>query len=174
MEKIKVNSSPPFSFNEENLLEAKRILAMYPEDRSKSALLRLLHIAQKQNNGFCSVGVMDYIADFLKIKPIEVYEVATFYTMYHLKPLGKHVFEFCQTATCATVGVEKIIDYTCNKLGIGIGETTHDGLFSIKTVECLGACGYAPMMQLGEDYVEHLTESKIDELIQNLRNQENG
>jgi len=167
---IQHTQGAPFQFNEGNLSEAQRIIAQYPEGRQKSAILRLLHIAQKQNGGWLSVEVMNYLADFLKIKPIEVYEVATFYSMYNLSPVGKYVLEFCHTATCASAGVEKIIEYTQNKLGIKTGETTADGLFTIKEVECLGACGYAPMLQLGDSYREHLDQKAIDELIDELKN----
>jgi NADH-quinone oxidoreductase subunit E len=105
----------------------------------------------------------------LKIKPIEVYEVATFYSMYHLKPVGKHVFEVCQTGPCMVNGSDQIIDYIKEKLEIKVGETTKDGLFTLKTVECLGACGYAPMMQMGKFYKEHLTKEKVDQIIEECR-----
>ena len=103
---------------------------------------------------------MDYVASLLNIEPIEVYEVATFYSMYNLKPVGKYMFEVCQTGPCMLNGSDDIIDYISEKLGIKPGETTNDGLFTLKTVECLGACGYAPMMQLGKTYREHLTKEK--------------
>ncbi len=103
---------------------------------------------------------MDYVASLLKILPIEVYEVASFYSMYNLKPVGKYVFEVCQTGPCMVKGSDAIINYIQQKLGIEIGETTSDGLFTLKVVECLGACGYAPMMQLGKTYREHLTRKK--------------
>jgi len=108
---------------------------------------------------------MDYTAELLKIAPIEVYEVATFYSMYNLQPVGKTIFEVCQTGPCMLRGSDGIVDYIYEKLGIKPGQTTADGLFTLKTVECLGACGYAPMMQLGPDYREHLTKEKIDVLI---------
>ena len=109
---------------------------------------------------------MDYVASLLQIKPVEVYEVATFYSMYNLKPVGKYVFEVCQTGPCMVSGSDNIINYIQQKLNIGIGETTNDGLFTLKVVECLGACGYAPMMQLGKTYREHLTKEKIDQIIE--------
>jgi len=105
------------------------------------------------------------VASLLNIQPIEVYEVATFYSMYNLKPVGKYVFEVCQTGPCMVKGSDEIISYIKEKLAIGIGETTADGLFTLKVVECLGACGYAPMMQLGKTYLEHLTKEKIDAII---------
>jgi NADH-quinone oxidoreductase subunit E len=105
----------------------------------------------------------------LQLTPIEVYEVATFYSMYNLKPVGKYLFEVCQTGPCMLNGSDGIIDYIKQKLGIGVGETTADGLFTLKTVECLGACGYAPMMQVGKFYKEHLTKEKVDNIIEECR-----
>jgi NADH-quinone oxidoreductase subunit E len=126
-------------------------------------------LAQEEFGGWLSVNTMNYVAEILNLRPIEVYEVASFYSMYNLKPVGKYMLEFCHTATCATAGVESLIEYTQKKLGIKTGETTADGLFTIKEVECLGACGYAPMLQLGKSYREHLTPEKIDALIEELR-----
>lgn len=157
------------TFKPETMQEVQRIISQYPEGKQKSALLRILHIAQAEFGGWLSVSTMSYVAQILNIKPIEVYEVASFYSMYNLKPVGKYMLEFCHTATCATSGVESLIDYTCKKLGIKTGETTSDGLFTIKEVECLGACGYAPMLQLGKSYREHLTPEKIDALIEELK-----
>jgi NADH-quinone oxidoreductase subunit E len=113
---------------------------------------------------------MDYIAELLSITPIEVYEVATFYSMYNMTRVGKFVFEVCQTGPCMLRGSDDIINYIKDALGIGVGETTEDGLFTLKTVECLGACGYAPMMQLGKHYREHLTPAKVDAIIAECRN----
>ena len=112
---------------------------------------------------------MDYVAELLDIQHIEVYEVATFYTMFHVKPVGKNVLEVCRTGPCMLVGSDNIVKYLEQKLNIQDGETTPDGLFTIKTVECLGACGYGPMMQIGEKYHEFLTEEKIDQLLDTLR-----
>jgi NADH-quinone oxidoreductase subunit E len=108
---------------------------------------------------------MDYVAELLSITPIEVYEVATFYSMYNTKPVGKYMFEVCQTGPCMLRGSDDIIAYIEKTLGIKPGQTTADGLFTLKTVECLGACGYAPMMQLGKHYREHLTKEKVDAII---------
>jgi NADH-quinone oxidoreductase subunit E len=109
------------------------------------------------------------VADLLHILPVEVYEVATFYSMYNLKPVGKYVFEVCQTGPCMINGSDDIVQYIKSTLGIGVGETTADGMFTLKTVECLGACGYAPMMQLGKTYREHLTAEKVDTIISECR-----
>lgn len=155
-------------FSEDKLKEVERIIARYPEGKQKSALIPLLHMAQEQF-GWLDVPVMDYVASLLNLAPIEVYEVATFYSMYHLKPVGKYVFEVCQTGPCMVKGSDEIIDYIREKLQIGIGETTADGMFTLKTVECLGACGYAPMMQLGKHYKEHLTRERVDQIIDECR-----
>ena len=148
---------------------ANEIMARYPEGKQKSAVLPLLHMAQEENNGWLSVEAMDYVAGLLQIKPIEVYEVATFYSMYNLKPVGKYIFEVCQTGPCMLNGSDQLIDHIKQKLNIGVGETTSDGMFSLKTVECLGACGYAPMMQVGKYYKEHLTNERVDQIIEECR-----
>ena len=137
-------------FSDEKLKEVQRIISFYPEGKQKSAVIPVLHLAQKEFGGWLSVPAMDYVASLLNMEPIEVYEVATFYSMYNLKPVGKYMFEVCQTGPCMLNGSDQIIDYIKQKLGIGVGETTADGMFTLKTVECLGACGYAPMMQLGK------------------------
>jgi NADH-quinone oxidoreductase subunit E len=158
------------SFNEEKLSKVKEIITHYPDGKQKSALLPVLHLAQEEFGGWLDVPVMDYVASLLSIEPIEVYEVASFYSMYNLKPVGKYIFEVCQTGPCMLNGSDNIIDYIKQKLNIGVGETTADGMFTLKTVECLGACGYAPMMQLGKHYREHLTKEKVDAIIEECRN----
>ena len=157
------------AFNEEKLNKVKEIIARYPEGKQKSALIPLLHLAQEEFGGWLDVPVMDYVASLLQITPIEVYEVATFYTMFNMKPVGKYVLEVCQTGPCMLRGSDKIIEHIKNKLGIQAGETTTDGLFTLKPAECLGACGYAPMMQLGKTYREFLTKEKVDQIIDELR-----
>lgn len=155
-------------FSEASLKEINRIIGFYPEGKQKSAILPILHIAQKEF-GWLSVDTMDYVARLLHIQPIEVYEVATFYSMYHMKPVGKVVLEVCRTSPCCLNGAERIINHIEKKLNIKDGETSADGLFTLKTVECLGACGYAPMFQVGEDFYEHLTEEKVDTLLESFR-----
>ena len=157
-------------FSEAALAQVKKIIARYPEGRQKSALLPVLHLAQSEFDGWLSPEVMDYVASLLKIEPIEVYEVATFYSMYNLKPVGRYMFEVCQTGPCMINGSDAIIKHIGEKLGIKPGETTKDGMFTLKTVECLAACGYAPMMQLGKTYREHLTKEKVDQIIEECRN----
>lgn len=155
-------------FTVERLQKVKEIVARYPDGKQKSALLPVLHLMQEQE-GWLSVEAMDYVASLLSLEPIEVYEVATFYTMYNLKPVGKYMFEVCRTGPCMINGSDEIIAYIGDKLGIRPGETTSDGLFTLKTVECLGACGYAPMMQMGKHYKEHLTREKVDAIIEECR-----
>ena len=128
-----------------------------------------MHLAQDSFGGWLSSDTMDYVAQLLNIEPIEVYEVATFYSMYNLKPVGKYMFEVCHTGPCMINGSDNIIDYIREKLNIKVGETTSDGLFTLKTVECLGACGYAPMMQMGKTYREHLTKEKIDAIVEECK-----
>ncbi|HQS54034.1 MAG: NAD(P)H-dependent oxidoreductase subunit E [Bacteroidetes bacterium 24-39-8] len=156
-------------FSETQMAKVNEIIARYPEGKQKSALLPLLHLAQDSFGGWLSAETMDYVAELLQITPIEVYEVATFYSMYNTKPVGKYLFEVCQTGPCMLNGSDNIIDYIGKTLGIKPGETTTDGLFTLKTVECLGACGYAPMMQLGKHYREHLTKEKVDAIIAECR-----
>jgi NADH-quinone oxidoreductase subunit E len=158
-------------FSEQKLKEVNELISHYPDGLQKSALLPLLHVAQDEFGGWLDVPVMDYVAELLHILPIEVYEVATFYSMFNTKPVGKHLLEVCRTGPCMLNGSDEIIDYIKEKLGISEGETTTDGLFTLKPAECLGACGYAPMMQLGKTYREHLTKEKIDKLIDELRGQ---
>ncbi|HQE11249.1 MAG TPA: NAD(P)H-dependent oxidoreductase subunit E [Flavipsychrobacter sp.] len=156
-------------FTAEKLEKVKEIIARYPEGKQKSALIPVLHLAQGEFGGWLDVPVMDYVAGLLQLNPIEVYEVATFYTMFNMKPVGKYVLEVCQTGPCMICGSDQIIEHIKNKLGIKAGETTPDGLFTLKPAECLGACGYAPMMQLGKYYKEHLTIEKVDAILDELR-----
>lgn len=156
-------------FSENKLKEVERIINFYPEGKQKSAVIPVLHLAQQEFGGWLSTETMDYVASLLSLKPIEVYEVATFYSMYNLKPVGKYMFEVCQTGPCMLNGSDDIIKYIYDKLGIKPGETTADGMFTLKTVECLGACGYAPMMQMGKHYREHLTKEKVDSIIEECR-----
>lgn len=155
--------------NKLNQEKVNEILARYPEGKQKSALIPLLHMAQDANGGWLDVPVMDYVATLMDIKPIEVYEVATFYTMFNMKPVGKYIFEVCRTGPCMLNGSDDIIDYIKDTLGIKEGETTPDGMFTLKPAECLGACGYAPMMQLGKYFREHLTKEKVDQIIDECR-----
>lgn len=156
-------------FSQEKINKVNEIIARYPEGKQKGALIPLLHLAQEEFGGWLDAPVMDYVASLLAINPIEVYEVATFYTMFNMKPVGKYVLEVCQTGPCMLRGSDQIIDHIKRKLDIKEGETTADGLFTLKPAECLGACGYAPMLQLGKFYKENLTIEKVDQLIEELR-----
>ncbi|MFY7787436.1 MAG: NADH-quinone oxidoreductase subunit NuoE [Thermoflexibacteraceae bacterium] len=158
-------------FTEEELQRVQEIISHYPEGKQKSAVLPILHIAQT-HWGWISPAVMDYVAGILQIQPIEVYEVATFYTMFHLEPVGKYVLEVCRTGPCMICGAEELIHHLEHKLGIHVGETTKDSRFTIKEVECLAACGGAPCLQVklktmdgAYKYYENLTPAKVDELI---------
>jgi len=155
-------------FSNETLALVNKIISRYPEGKQKSALLPLLHVAQAEFDGWLSPAVMDYVASILHIKPIEVYEVASFYTMYNMKPVGKCLIEVCRTGPCMLRGAEDIVAHIEKRLGIKEGETTADGLFTLKTTECLGSCGTAPMLQCGADYYENLTEEKVDTLLEKL------
>ena len=159
----------PLKFSENSLALVEKMLKRYPEGKHKSALLPILHIAQAEFGGWLSTETMDYVASILKIKPIEVYEVASFYSMYNLKPVGKCLLEVCRTSSCWTRGAEDIVNHLEKKLGIKEGETTKDGMFTIKTVECLGSCGTAPMLQCGASYHENLTLEKVDDLLEEYR-----
>ncbi len=165
-----VKTGKQVEFSPQSMELAREIIKRYPEGKEKSALLPLLHLAQNEFGGWLSVEAMDYVARLLHLQPIEVYEVATFYSMYNLKPVGRYMLEVCHTGPCAIRGAEKLIDILKAKLSIEEGQTTADGLFTIKRVECLAACGYAPMLQCGEYYYENLdSEEKVENLLSELR-----
>ena len=166
--KLYVKKFMDVSFTPETLEKVKSIISNYPEGKQKSALIPVLHIAQEELGGHLNVDIMDYVAELLNITPIEVYEVATFYSQFYIDPVGKYVIEVCQTGPCAICGGDEIIEYLQEKLGIKVGETTADGLFSLKAVECLGACGSAPVMQVNTEFYEFLNIQKIDEIIADL------
>lgn len=162
-------SNKQVNVTERFLARVEELKSRFPEGKQKSALLTVLHELQNDNEDWLSIEAMDKVAELLSIKPIEVYEVVSFYTMYNQQPVAKYMFEFCHTGCCMTRGVEDLMEYTCNKLGVKQGEITPDGLFSVKGVECLGACGYAPMLQLGDYYHEFLTPEKVDALIEDCK-----
>lgn len=162
-------SNTTVNLSERLLKRVEELKTRFPEGKQKSALLTVLHEVQDENNDWLSIEAMDKVAEMLNILPIEVYEVASFYSMYNQKPVGKYMFEFCRTSCCVTRGAEDLMEYTCNKLGVKEGEVTPDGLFQVKGVECLGACGYAPMLQLGDFYHEFLTPEKMDALIEDCK-----
>lgn len=170
---LKVEEQQPVTFSSALLASFDEIVKRYPSGKQKSALLPILHVVQAEF-GWTSVSVMDKVAEYLQIEPIEVYEVASFYSMYFLQPKGKYVLEVCRTGPCCLVGAEKIMNHIENKLGVKEGEVTPDGLFSWRGVECLAACGFAPVLQIGPEYTfyENLTEQSVDKLIDDLKNKQ--
>ena len=158
-----------FSFSADNAEKAKEIIARYPAGRQQSAVMPLLTMAQKQSGGWLPQVAMDYVANMLGMAPVRVYEVASFYTMYNLKPTGKHVIEICTTTPCWLRGSGEIVSTCKRKLGINMNETTPDGKFTLTEVECMGACVNAPMAQINDDYYEDLTPELIEKLIDTLK-----
>ncbi|MDH5189896.1 MAG: NADH-quinone oxidoreductase subunit NuoE [Gammaproteobacteria bacterium] len=148
--------------------EIDKWVVKYPEGQKQSAVMAALHIAQDANNGWLTTGMMDAIADYLDMPEIAVYEVASFYSMYELKPVGRHKICVCTNISCMLCDSEKVVGHLENKLGIKLGETTKDGKFTLKEVECLGACVDAPVLQVGKDYHAKMTPEKIDELLDSL------
>lgn len=163
------HTQEPVEFSADLLSKFADKVSRYPEGKQKSALLPILHDVQAEL-GWLSPVAMDKVAAYLNIEPIEVYEVATFYTMYLLRPQGKYLFEVCRTGPCCLVGAEKIMDHLEQKLGVKEGEVTADGLFSWRGVECLAACGFGPVLQIGPEYTfyENLTPESVDQLISDL------
>ncbi len=150
--------------------EIKRLLTHYPDDRKKSTLLPVLHIAQAEFGGWVSPEVQDLVAETLGLRPIEVYEVSTFYTMFNLKPVGKHVIEICRTGPCMLRGSDELTAHLERITGAEVGGTSPDGVFTLKEVECLAACGFAPVVQVREKYYESLdTEENVNAMLNELR-----
>ena len=159
----------PVEFSPALIAKFDDVVSRYPEGKQKSALLPILHFVQAEF-GWVSAPAMDNVADYLKIQDIEVYEVATFYSMYFMRPQGKYMLEVCRTGPCCLVGAEKIMDHIEQKLGVKEGDVTPDGLFSWRGVECLAACGYGPVLQISPEYTfyEKLTNESVDQLISDL------
>ena len=168
---LSVTETREIEFSSDMLAKFDDIVTHYPQGKQKSALLPVLHLVQAEY-GWLSPESMDRVANYLKLQPIEVYEVATFYTMFFLRPQGQFVLEVCRTGPCCLVGAEKIMKHIETTLGIKEGEVTADGKFSWRGVECLAACGMAPVLQIGPEYTfyENLTEQGVDKLIENLKN----
>jgi NADH-quinone oxidoreductase subunit E len=154
--------------SKESLDQVKREVAKYPPERKASAVMAALRIAQEEH-GWLSVPLMDYIAELLGMRPIQVYEVATFYSMYDLKPAGRHKISVCTNISCMLCGSDAIVKHLEQRLGIKLGETTPDGKVTLKEVECLAACCGAPMFQIGKTYYENLTPQKVDEILASLK-----
>jgi len=158
-----------FNFSPENQEKIKEILNKYPADRKKSAVMPLLDLAQRQNDNWVSKDIIAKISEILDLPEIKVYEVASFYTMYNLKPVGKYLLQFCKTTPCMLRGIDKIIKDCEDKLGISMDQTTVDKLFTLKEVECLGACVNAPIVQINDDYAEDLTSEKFLAILDDLK-----
>lgn len=144
--------------------EMRMHLAKYPADRSRSALIPLLMVVQRERGWIDNPGV-NFLASFLNLEGTDVWETATFYSMFNLREVGRHHIQICKTLSCRIMGEPEITEHVCSKLGIHPGETTEDGKFTVSLVECLGSCGTAPMMQIGFDYHEDLTVEKVDRIL---------
>jgi NADH-quinone oxidoreductase E subunit len=166
---VKQAPNEPFSFTDENVAEAQRLIAKYPEGRQQSAVMGLLYLAQKQNNGWLSQPALEYVAAFLGMPVIRVLEVATFYTMYNLQPMGRHHVQVCTNLSCWLRGSDEIMDACRDALGIEIGGTTEDGAFTLSEVECLCACVNAPIVQIDDDFYEDLSPESIRTILAELR-----
>ncbi len=167
---LRVENDVPVEFTPDLISKFDDIVSRYPQGKQKSGLLPILQLVLAEF-GWLSADAMDKVAEYLHIQDIEVYEVATFYSMYFMRPLGKYVLEVCRTGPCCLVGAEKIMDHIEEKLGVKEGDVTPDGLFSWRGVECLAACGYAPVLQIGPEYTfyENLTDESVDKLIDDLK-----
>tara|TARA_Y100000590_G_scaffold447154_1_gene581942 strand:- start:1337 stop:1945 length:609 start_codon:yes stop_codon:yes gene_type:complete len=171
IKKISKEQPDNFEFTSKNLLEAKKIIAKYPEDKQQSSVMALLYIAQRQNDNWISLAAMKYIAKFLQMPYIKVYEVATFYSMYNLNPVGKYFIQVCTTTPCMIRGAYKLVDVCKNKISKNEKEISKNGNCSWMEVECLGACVNAPMMQINDDYFEDLDKEKCEKIIDQVLNE---
>lgn len=153
-------------FSQETLKQFDEVVSRYPEQ--KSAVLPVLYMAQKEF-GHLSQEAIEYVAKLMDIPAVRLYGIVTFYTMFNMKPVGRHHLQVCRTLPCALLGSERITNYLKKKLGINLGETTPDGKFTLSEVECLASCDTAPVMQINDDYCENLSEEKIDKVIENLK-----
>jgi NADH-quinone oxidoreductase subunit E len=158
-----------FAFTAENQARAKQIIARYPEGRQASAVIALLDLAQRQNDNWLSAEAIEYVANELEMAPIRVHEVASFYTMFNLEPVGRHFIQVCRTTPCWLRGSDDLTSICLGKLGTKLGETTQDGAFTVVEVECLGACANAPMVQINDLYYEDLTPERMAGIIDDLR-----
>ena len=159
-----------FTFSNENLLKAKDIVKMYPKNYKESSIMPLLSIAQSQNNGWLPKKAIEYVSNFLGVPEMKVLEIATFYSMYNLSPVGKHHIEICTTSPCMLRGSDNLLEKLKNWIGINTGEVTDDNKFSLNRVECLGACVNAPVVKINENYYEDLDLQSFEELINKLSN----
>ena len=168
IKKIAKEQPDKFEFSKKNLEIAKKIISNYPEDKQQSAVMALLYISQRQNNNWIPLVAMKYIAKFLSMPYIKVYEVATFYTMYNLAPVGDYFFQVCTTTPCMIRGAYKLVEVCKKKISINESKISKDGKSSWVEVECLGACVNAPMIQINEDYFEDLDPEKLEKIIDKI------
>lgn len=162
------NPNTPFRFTEENLKRIEGIVANYPKGHQSAAVIPILDLAQRQH-GWLPISAMNCVAEILKMPRMRVYEVATFYTMFNREPVGKFLIQICTTTPCMLCDSDSILNAIRSKLGIDVGETTPDGLFTLNEVECLGACVNAPMVQINDNYYEDLTTKDIEDIIDELK-----
>jgi len=172
IKKISKDQPSDFEFNNKNLDEAQKLIKKYPEGKQQSAVMPLLYLAQKQNNNWIPLAAMKYIAKFLNMPYIKVYEVATFYTMYNLSPVGKYFFQVCTTTPCMIRGAYDIVNVCKKKISEKENQLSKDKTCSWIEVECLGACINAPMMQVNDDYYEDLNKEKTEKIINQIQNGE--
>ena len=168
MKKISKEQPKFFEFSKENLIEAENEIKKYPKDRKESAVIALLYLVQKQNNNCVTVSAMEYVAKILNMPYIKVYEVATFYSMFNLAPVGKYFVQVCTTTPCMIRGAKKITDICKKNISINQNEMSENKLCSWTEVECLGGCVNAPIVQINQDYFEDLEENKAEEIIKSL------
>ena len=168
LKKIHKDQPENFEFNDKSMEEANKIISNYPEGKQQSAVMALLYIAQRQNDNWIPLKAMKYIAKFLNMPYIKVYEVATFYSMYNLSPVGKYFFQICTTTPCILRGAYDLGKVCKKKISDKENELSKNGKISWMEVECLGACVNAPMMQVNEDYYEYLNDKKLEEIIETI------
>ena len=173
VKKVSKDQPEKFEFNKDSLNIANKIILNYPKGKQQSAVMALLYIAQRQNDNWIPLSAMKYIAKYLEMPYIKVYEVATFYTMYNLAPVGKYFFQVCTTTPCMLRGAYKLVDVCKNKITQNENEVSDDGDISWMEVECLGACVNAPMIQINDDYFEDLDEKKLEKIIENIKKGQN-
>ena len=158
-----------FEFDESNLLKARDVIANYPPGKQASAIMPLFDIAQRQHAGWLPIAAINYVADMIGVNRIRAYEVATFYTMYNLAPVGKNVIQVCTTTPCKLRGSDKILNICKKKLNVDLGDTSSDGNFTLVEVECLGACVNAPVIWIGDDYYEDLDENSLNIILDEMK-----
>ena len=158
-----------FNFNRENFAKAKEIIKMYPSNFKESSIMPLLSMAQSQNHGWLPKKAIEYVSNFIEVPEIKVLEIATFYSMYNLSPVGKFHIEVCTTTPCMLRGSDSMLDLCKKRFGLEVGEITEDGLFSLGRVECLGACVNAPVIKINENYYEDLDSDSLNKLLDNLK-----